>query len=57
MLASLGTVFAAAGVGTTIGSMAGAIIPSGSIFLGVSLYAFGMVVFTMIMGNAYRCLP
>ncbi len=57
MLASLGTVFAAAGVGTTIGSMAGAIIPSGSIFLGVLLYAFGMVVFTMIMGNAFAAFP
>ena len=57
MLASLGTVFAAAGVGTTIGSMAGAVIPSGSIFLGVLLYAFGMVVFTMIMGNAFAAFP
>ena len=57
MLASLGTVFAAAGVGTTIGSMAGAIIPSGSIFLGVLLYAFGMVIFTMIMGNAFAAFP
>jgi uncharacterized membrane protein len=57
MLASLGTVFAAAGIGTTIGGMAGAIIPSGSIFLGVLLYALGMVLFTVIMGNAFAAFP
>jgi uncharacterized membrane protein len=57
MLASLGAVFAAAGVGTTIGSLAGAIIPEGSIFLAVLLYALGMVVFTMIMGNAFAAFP
>jgi uncharacterized membrane protein len=57
MLASLGAVFAAAGVGTTIGALAGAIIPHGSIFLAVLLYALGMVVFTMIMGNAFAAFP
>ncbi|HEX6073637.1 MAG TPA: DUF979 domain-containing protein [Sphingomicrobium sp.] len=57
MLAALGAVFAAAGVGTTIGALAGAIIPHGSIFLAVVLYALGMVVFTMIMGNAFAAFP
>jgi uncharacterized membrane protein len=57
MLASLGAVFAVAGIGTTIGGLAGAIIPSGSIFLAVLLYALGMVVFTMIMGNAFAAFP
>ena len=57
MLASLGAVFAAAGVGTTIGALAGAIIPHGSIFLAVLLFAIGMVVFTMIMGNAFAAFP
>jgi uncharacterized membrane protein len=57
MLASLGAVFAAAGVGDTIGAIAGSIIPSGSIFLAVLLYALGMVVFTMIMGNAFAAFP
>jgi len=57
MLASLGAVFAAAGVGTTIGMMASAIIPSGSIFLAVVLYALGMVAFTMIMGNSFAAFP
>jgi uncharacterized membrane protein len=57
MLAALGVIFAAAGVGTTIGAMASAIIPHGSIFLAVLLYALGMVVFTMIMGNAFAAFP
>lgn len=57
MLASLGAVFAAAGVGTTIGALAGAIIPSGHVFLAVVLYAFGMVMFTIIMGNAFAAFP
>lgn len=57
MLAALGAVFAAAGVGDIIGGMAGAVIPSGSIFLAVLLYALGMVVFTMIMGNAFAAFP
>jgi uncharacterized membrane protein len=57
MLASLGAVFAAAGVGDTIGAVAGEIIPHGSVFLAVLLYAFGMVIFTMIMGNAFAAFP
>lgn len=57
MLAALGVVFADAGVGTTIGAIAGHVIPSGSIFLAVLLYAFGMVAFTMIMGNAFAAFP
>ena len=57
MLAALGAIFAAAGVGTTIGALASSIIPHGSIFLAVVLYAFGMVVFTMIMGNAFAAFP
>ena len=57
MLVSLGAVFAAAGVGTTIGAMASAVIPHGSIFLAVLLFALGMVVFTMIMGNAFAAFP
>ena len=57
MLASLGAVFAAAGVGDTIGAIAGQVIPHGSIFLAVLLYALGMVVFTVIMGNAFAAFP
>jgi uncharacterized membrane protein len=57
MLASLGVIFAAAGVGSTIGALVSAIIPSGSVFLAVLLYALGMVLFTMIMGNAFAAFP
>lgn len=57
MLASLGVIFAAAGVGTAIGAIVGAIIPEGSVFLAVLLYALGMVAFTMIMGNAFAAFP
>jgi uncharacterized membrane protein len=57
MLASLGAIFAAAGVGTTIGAIVSTVIPHGSIFLAVLLYAIGMVAFTMIMGNAFAAFP
>jgi uncharacterized membrane protein len=57
MLAALGAVFAAAGIGATIGSIAGSIIPQGSVFLAVLLYALGLVLFTMIMGNAFAAFP
>jgi uncharacterized membrane protein len=57
MLASLGVIFAAAGVGTIIGSFVETVIPHGSIFLAVLLYGLGMVIFTMIMGNAFAAFP
>jgi uncharacterized membrane protein len=57
MLASLGVIFAAAGVGTTIGALAASIIPHGNVVLAVVLYALGMVLFTMIMGNAFAAFP
>jgi len=57
MLAALGAVFAAAGVGDIIGGVAGEIIPSGSVFLAVVLYAVGMALFTIIMGNAFAAFP
>ena len=57
LLASLGVIFAAAGVGTTIGALVSEIMPQGSVFLAVLLFAVGMVVFTMIMGNAFAAFP
>ena len=57
MLASLGAIFAAAGVGTIIGELAGRVIPDGSVFLAVLIYCTGMAVFTMIMGNAFAAFP
>ena len=57
MLAALGVLFAAAGVGTIIGETTQAIIPDGSIFLTVLVFAIGMAAFTMIMGNAFAAFP
>ncbi|HET9639919.1 MAG TPA: DUF979 domain-containing protein [Allosphingosinicella sp.] len=57
MLASLGVLFAAAGVGTVIGEIARAVIPEGSVFLTVAVFALGMALFTMIMGNAFAAFP
>jgi len=56
-LAALGVVFATAGVGTIIGEATRAMIPGGSIFLTVAVYAVGMALFTMIMGNAFAAFP
>jgi uncharacterized membrane protein len=57
MLAALGVVFAAAGVGTVIGDITRSVIPEGSIFLTVLVYGLGMALFTMIMGNAFAAFP
>jgi len=57
MLAALGVVFAAAGVGTVIGGIATALIPEGSVFVTVLVFGLGMALFTMIMGNAFAAFP
>ena len=57
MLAALGVVFAAAGVGTIIGDVTRSVIPEGSIFLTVAVFGLGMALFTMIMGNAFAAFP
>lgn len=57
MLAALGAVFAAAGVGTAIGQIASDWLPSGSQLAAVVAYTFGMAIFTMIMGNAFAAFP
>ena len=57
MLASLGAVFALAGVGDVVGGLAGHAIPEGSLIGAVLAYAVGMVLFTMIMGNAFAAFP
>lgn len=57
MLASLGAVFAVAGVGAVVGGIAGAIIPDGSRLLAVLVFTLGMAGFTIIMGNAFAAFP
>ncbi|MDO4943083.1 MAG: DUF979 domain-containing protein [Lachnospiraceae bacterium] len=53
LLGALGSVFSEAGVGEVISGIIASIVPSGNIFIGVVIYVFGMVIFTMIMGNAF----
>ena len=53
LLAALGALFNAAGVGEVIASGIGGIIPQGNILAGVIAYCLGMAIFTMIMGNAF----
>jgi len=57
MLAALGAVFAAAGVGTAVGKLASAWLPGGSQLAAVGAYTCGMALFTMIMGNAFAAFP
>ncbi|HWT12868.1 MAG TPA: DUF979 domain-containing protein [Allosphingosinicella sp.] len=57
MLAALGVVFAAAGVGTIIGEATRFVIPEGNVFLTVIVFGLGMALFTMIMGNAFAAFP
>ena len=57
MLASLGAVFALAGVGDVIGEFARDVIPAGSLLGAVVAYGVGMALFTMIMGNAFAAFP
>ena len=57
MLAALGAVFAAAGIGTLVGDAARAVVPPGSLFIACTIYALGMALFTMIMGNAFAAFP
>lgn len=53
LLASLGSLFTAAGVGEVIANNISTFIPEGNILIGVIAYCLGMAIFTMIMGNAY----
>ncbi|PCD04590.1 hypothetical protein COC42_00465 [Sphingomonas spermidinifaciens] len=57
MLASLGAVFALAGVGEVVGGLIGAVIPAGSVFGAVAAYGLGMALFTIVMGNAFAAFP
>ena len=56
LLASLGAIFTEAGVGDVIASLVGNIIPEGNVNIGIIVYALGMMLFTMIMGNAFAAI-
>lgn len=53
LLAALGALFTAAGVGTVIANGVATVIPDGSRFIGVAAYCLGMALFTIIMGNGF----
>lgn len=57
ILATLGGVFAATGVGDTIAALTSAVIPIDSRMACLLAFAFGMVFFTVIMGNAFAAFP
>ena len=57
LLATLGSVFAAAGVGDAVAALVGAVIPVDQRFVVVLAYALGMALFTIIMGNAFAAFP
>ncbi|HVB84305.1 MAG TPA: DUF979 family protein [Rhodanobacteraceae bacterium] len=57
VLAALGGVFTQSGVGQDIAHGVGMVIPTDSRLACVLAYGFGMVVFTVIMGNAFAAFP
>jgi uncharacterized membrane protein len=57
LLATLGSVFDAAGVGQAVAGLVRTAIPVDNAFLVVVAYALGMAAFTIIMGNAFAAFP
>jgi uncharacterized membrane protein len=57
LLATLGSVFQAAGVDAAVSGVVRAIVPVDNPFLIVVAYGLGMALFTIIMGNAFAAFP
>ena len=57
VLATLGGVFAASGVGESVTSLVSMVIPTDSRIACLLAYGLGMVLFTMVMGNAFAAFP
>ncbi|MFJ7976965.1 DUF979 domain-containing protein [Peribacillus sp. JNUCC 23] len=57
LLATLGTIFTQAGVGTVVSDVVTQFIPENSLFMIVFVFCIGMALFTMIMGNAFAAFP
>jgi uncharacterized membrane protein len=57
LLAALGALFAAAGVGGVVAGIVNHVIPVNFTFGVVVAYAVGMALFTIIMGNAFAAFP
>lgn len=56
LLGCLGGVFTQAGVGDVIASLVEKVVPKGNVNLGIIVFAIGMALFTMIMGNAFAAI-
>lgn len=56
LLACLGGIFTAAGVGEVISKIVGMVVPAGNVNLGIIVFGIGMVLFTAIMGNAFAAI-
>ena len=57
LLATLGSVFEAAGVGNAVSGVVRHVIPVDNAFAVVAAYAIGMALFTIVMGNAFAAFP
>lgn len=57
MLSVLGGLFTQAGVGADVGTIAQHVVPEQSRILAVLVYAVGMALFTIVMGNAFAAFP
>ncbi len=57
LLAALGGVFESTGVGAAVAGLIGQVIPTDSRLACTIAYGLGMIVFTMIMGNAFAAFP
>jgi len=57
MLATLGILFAQAGVGDAVADIVGRILPEGQRIWAIVAFALGMALFTVIMGNAFAAFP
>lgn len=57
MLAALGAVFALAGVGHAVATLATSTIPLTRPLVVVAVYCVGMALFTIVMGNAFAAFP
>ncbi len=53
VLAALGSLFTAAGVGDVIAKGVSVIIPDGNLLIATAVYCIAMALFTMIMGNGF----
>lgn len=57
LLASLGVIFTAAGVGSLIAQGIQQVIPANNLFLLVLANCLGMALFTIVMGNSFAAFP